>query len=127
MVYSVAGISAADTVADMKASSLPMVTMSRTIGRRRRVTGSEVSSAAAIAGNAEFFAPLMETEPCSGFPPRIRNLSILSLFSESCSKVALRFLQFFLRCGGGDFFLQHDQRGSLVGATLTQRGFDGPR
>ncbi len=40
-----------------------MVMMSRTRGIFFRCTGSAVSSAAAIAGSAEFFAPLMCTVP----------------------------------------------------------------
>src|SRR5690242_1479734 len=41
------------------------------------VTVSGVSSAAAMHGSAEFLAPLMETRPCSGRPPEIRNLSTM--------------------------------------------------
>jgi hypothetical protein len=40
-----------------------MVMMSRTLGMLCSVTGSEVSSAAAMAGRAEFFAPLILTVP----------------------------------------------------------------
>src|SRR5207244_5518464 len=43
-------------------------------------TGSSVSRAAAIAGRAAFFAPLMRIVPRSGFPPRITNLSIAKEF-----------------------------------------------
>jgi hypothetical protein len=32
--------------------------------------------AAAMQGNAEFFAPEMRTVPTSGFPPRMTNLSM---------------------------------------------------
>src|SRR5215469_16656091 len=53
-----------------------MVTRSRTLGTFRTTTLSEVSSAAAITGSAEFFAPLTATLPRSAFPPLIRNLSI---------------------------------------------------
>src|SRR6516225_2177571 len=60
----------------MNASSLLMVTRSRTLGTFRTTTLSEVSSAAAITGSAEFFAPLTATLPRSAFPPLIRNLSI---------------------------------------------------
>jgi hypothetical protein len=66
----------------MNVSSLLIVMMSRTFGILCSVTGSAVSSPAAIAGSAEFFAPLMLTVPCSGFPPRILNLSI-SKFAET--------------------------------------------
>ena len=41
-----------------------------------RMTGSSVSSAAAMAGSAAFFAPLIRTVPSSGLPPRMTNLSI---------------------------------------------------
>ena len=52
-----------ETLAPMNASNLLMVMRSRTLGILWRVTGSFVSSAAAIAGSAEFFAPLMATVP----------------------------------------------------------------
>src|SRR5437016_13288065 len=54
--------------------------MSRTCGMFSRITGSSVSRAAAIAGRAAFFAPLMRIVPRSGFPPRITNLSIAKEF-----------------------------------------------
>src|SRR5271168_955630 len=76
MVYSVAGIALTETRADMNASNFAIVTMSRTIGSRCRMTGSGVSNAAAIAGRAAFFAPLMDTLPRKGFPPQILNLSM---------------------------------------------------
>src|SRR5437879_5812853 len=60
----------------MNASSLLMVTRSRTLGTFRTTTLSEVSSAAAITGSAAFFAPLTATLPRNAFPPLIRNLSI---------------------------------------------------
>src|SRR6266850_3568906 len=60
----------------MNASSLLMVIRSRTFGMLCSVTGSAVSSAAAIAGSAEFFAPLIATVPRSAFPPLIKNLSM---------------------------------------------------
>src|SRR3954464_4401075 len=50
--------------------------MSRTSGIFSRVTVSSVSSAAAMQGRAEFFAPEMRTVPTSGLPPRITNLSM---------------------------------------------------
>ena len=37
-------------------------------------------------GSAEFFAPLMATVPCSGFPPLIRNLSMRSHSPKACRK-----------------------------------------
>src|ERR1700761_1423494 len=54
--------------------------MSRTRGIRSSTTVSSVSSAAARAGNAEFFDPLVAMLPLSGAPPSITNLSILRLF-----------------------------------------------
>src|SRR5881227_3622352 len=65
----------------MNASNLLIVTRSRTFGTLRTTTLSAVSSAAAIAGSAEFFAPLIATAPRSAFPPLIRNLSIHALFA----------------------------------------------
>jgi hypothetical protein len=76
MTYSLAGNSAIPTVAPVKARSLAMVMMSRTLGILRRVTRSFVRSAAAIAGKAEFFAPLMPMVPRRDLPPLIRNLSM---------------------------------------------------
>ena len=38
--------------------------------------GSSVSSAAAMAGSAAFFAPLMRMVPTSGLPPRMTSLSM---------------------------------------------------
>src|SRR6185503_5733080 len=61
----------------MAASRRRVVSMSRTCGIFSSTTGSSVSNAAAIAGNAAFLAPLMRTVPSNGFPPRITNLSIL--------------------------------------------------
>ena len=66
----------------MNASSLLMVIRSRTFGMLCSVTGSAVSSAAAITGSAEFFAPLIATVPRSVFPPLIKNLSMLSRASS---------------------------------------------
>lgn len=53
-----------------------MVMMSRTRGTFFRCTGSAVNKAAAIAGNAAFFAPLICTVPASGLPPEILNRSM---------------------------------------------------
>src|SRR5260370_32477296 len=64
----------------MNASSLLMVIRSRTFGMLCSVTCSSVSKAAAIAGSAEFFAPLISTVPRSAFPPLIKNLSIHAFF-----------------------------------------------
>src|SRR5438105_3843862 len=86
----------------MNASSFAIVIMSRTRGTLCSDTRSSVSSEAAIAGSAEFFAPLIATVPCSGFPPLIKNLSIRSRSllrqvaashsSFSCSSLCLCFL-----------------------------------
>src|SRR5581483_11346332 len=64
------------TSAPIAESSLRVVSMSRTCGIFSRTTGSSVSRAAAMAGSAAFFAPLMRTVPSNGFPPRMTNLSI---------------------------------------------------
>src|SRR5438067_9872360 len=61
----------------MAESNLRVVSMSRTCGIFSKVTGSSLSKAAAMAGSAAFFAPLMRTVPSSGFPPRMTNLSML--------------------------------------------------
>src|SRR5271165_293837 len=69
----------------MAASSLRVVSMSRTCGIFSRITGSSVSKAAAMQGSAAFLAPLIRTVPSRGLPPRITNLSIslLHLVDES--------------------------------------------
>src|SRR5579859_6283141 len=77
----------------MNASSLLIVIRSRTLGRLCTATFSAVSKAAAITGSAEFFAPLIATEPRSAFPPRIKNLSIRS---SQCSLRTLCSLCYFL-------------------------------
>ena len=76
MIIAVGGIAGVSTMAPMCASSLPMVMMSRTRGILSSSTRSLVRSAAAIAGSAAFFAPLMRTEPSSGLPPSISSLSM---------------------------------------------------
>src|SRR6516165_810970 len=111
----------------MNASSLPMVIMSRTMGMLCSITGSEVSNAAAIAGSAEFFAPLIATEPCNRLPPRIRNLSILSLFADCPSQVALRLHKLLARCFRREIPLQHDQCHTQVVFALTQSVFHSRR
>ena len=63
-----------------------MVRMSRTRGMRCRVTGSSVSSAAASAGSAEFFEPLVGISPSSGVPPVMTNLSIECLSNPSARR-----------------------------------------
>src|SRR5580658_7304144 len=59
-----------------------MVRMSRTRGTRFSVTLSSVRSAAARAGRAEFFEPLVGMVPCSGAPPSMTNLSINPIFVD---------------------------------------------
>jgi hypothetical protein len=59
-----------------------MVIMSRTIATLWSATRSAVSKEAAMAGNAEFFAPLMATVPWRGTPPLMTNLSMI-LFPEA--------------------------------------------
>src|SRR2546425_3016988 len=53
--------------------------MSFTSGTFSSVTSPAVSSEAAIAGNAEFFAPLILTRPLRRGPPVILSLSIFPL------------------------------------------------
>src|SRR5579884_1237757 len=72
----------------MAASSLRVVSMSRTCGMFLRMTGSSVSRAAAIAGKAAFLAPLARMVPSSGDPPRITNLSMLNRFPGTTSRIA---------------------------------------
>ena len=43
-----------------------------------RTTSSSVRMAAAMQGNAEFFAPLTRMVPSSGLPPRTTNLSMMT-------------------------------------------------
>src|SRR5215470_12458857 len=102
----------------MNASNLLIVTKSRTFGMLCSVTGSAVSSAAAITGSAEFFAPLTATVPRSAFPPLIRNLSI-SCFAQCGAQVAAR-RQFLLRCSSVYTQLQHDDRHSHIVSGRTQ-------
>src|SRR5271166_727299 len=63
--------------APVYSSSSCMVPISRTSGMRFSTTGSSVSRHAAKAGSAEFLAPLTAISPSSGWPPWMRNLSIL--------------------------------------------------
>src|SRR2546423_15469330 len=62
----------------MAASSLRVVSMSRTWGMFSRITGSCDRRGAAMQGRAPFLAPLTLIVPSSGLPPRITNLSIIS-------------------------------------------------
>ena len=66
------------TVVPISTSRRSMVRMSRTRGTRWSVTGSAVSSAAASAGSAEFFEPLVGISPLSATPPVMTNLSMIS-------------------------------------------------
>src|ERR1700730_11459273 len=135
-----------ETLAPMNASSLLMVMRSRTLGILWRVTGSFVSSAAAIAGNAEFFAPLMATVPSSGLPPLIRNLSMRAnqtkcemrtvsplmrlnefrpspLLTQRCTQMSFRIAQSFCCVSGVHLQFQHHQRHPQVVSRLTQSVF----
>src|SRR5258705_4892044 len=109
-----------------------MVMMSRTIGTLCSLTTSAVSREAAIAGNAEFFAPLIATVPRSGCPPVIRNLSMNSEFAPACYRerlilsqrtpqVTLRFSQQPLRTAGIYILLQHHQCHSQIVSGIPQR------
>src|ERR1700747_1726549 len=111
----------------MKARSFAMVMMSRTVGTLCSVTASGVSSAAAIRGRAEFFAPPIVTLPGSGFPPQILNLSIRdfpkrssSLFLQRPPQASFRVVQAAarLRCGGSS--LEHHQGDPQIVVALTQ-------
>jgi hypothetical protein len=53
-----------------------MFRISERSGTFRRVTGSEVSSAAAIIGSEAFFEPSIRNCPCRRAPPLITNASI---------------------------------------------------
>src|SRR5580704_18738233 len=109
-----------------------MVTISRTMGILRRVTGSAVSSAAAIAGSAEFLAPLILTVPWSGFPPHILNLSIHPflfsprrlLFVQRPPQHSSGLRQLLLCRFHGEPLLQHNQRQPQIVAALTQCVFN---
>src|SRR5690349_14838623 len=79
-VVSFTAPSRTSTVLPISTSRRSMVRISRTRGTRCRVTGSSVSKAAASAGSAEFFEPLVEISPFSETPPVITNLSMEILF-----------------------------------------------
>src|SRR5215467_7134703 len=85
-----------------------MVMMSRTMGMLCRATRSAVSSEAAMAGRAEFFAPLTATEPHSALPPVIRNLS-MSRFPERPAEVPVRPPEQPAGLARGHAALQHHQ------------------
>ena len=55
------------------------VVMSASTGTWRKISGSSLRSAAVISGSAAFLAPPMGMVPESGFPPRMRILSITDL------------------------------------------------
>src|SRR5215467_7775392 len=87
----------------METSRLRSVWMSRTSGMFSRITGSSVRMAAAMAGRAAFFAPLMRTLPTRGLPPRITNLSIrlsgaVAPLTKSIRTARLRVTGFFRSC-----------------------------
>src|SRR3954471_8702188 len=116
-------MSVTETFADMNASSLLMVIRSRTFGMLCSITFSGVRSVAAITGNAEFFAPLIATVPCSALPPLIRNLSIARLLSQCLPQISLRVRKFLSRFSGADSEAQHNERDSDIVSGLTQRVF----
>src|ERR1051326_8068680 len=119
----------------MYASNLPMVIMSRTLATLCRATRSAVNREAAIAGSAEFFAPLMVTVPRKGLPPLMRNLS-MSDFRDGfrnhrrccASPSAQRRLppDFFskrLAAAGARIFFQHDKSDPQIVSGLPQSAF----
>src|SRR6185437_7119113 len=65
-------------------SSRSIVRISRTRGTRFRTTFSPVSSAAASAGRAEFFEPLVGIVPLSRTPPSMTSLSIQLIVVYQC-------------------------------------------
>ena len=78
-----------------------MVRMSRTAGIRLSTTGSSVSSAAANAGSAEFFDPLVAISPRRAAPPLMTNLSIESLRNPSAGRREPAFGFFAAGAGPG--------------------------
>src|ERR1700741_2677204 len=107
----------------MNASNLLMVIRSRTFGMLCSVTFSGVSRVAAIAGNAEFFAPLMATVPGSALPPLIRNLSIARLLSQCPPQISLGVRESLARFRSVDSQAQHDQRHAQMVSGPPQRVF----
>ena len=61
-----------------------MVAISARCGRLASLSGSAVSSAAAISGSAAFLAPLIGISPCSRRPPRMRILSMRCACYRGC-------------------------------------------
>ena len=131
MVNSLGGKSGLSTRQRICASSLAMVMMSRTCGIFCRVTGSLVRSAAAIAGNAAFFAPLIRTVPSSLRPPWILNRSMLfplaccarlfvSLRFERLPHVAAGLLQPSARVVYAGTCFQHNESHGQIVLRLTQ-------
>src|SRR5450759_2764575 len=68
------------TSAPMEVRSFPIVRRSATFGTLASRTGSSVSSAAAKAGRAAFFAPEMRTAPSRRRGPEMRNFSTRGLY-----------------------------------------------
>src|SRR5690606_5553926 len=62
----------------MRASRRSTVDVSFRSGTLASTTGSADSSPAHSMGNAEFWAPEIVTSPCSGEPPVMRSLSMVS-------------------------------------------------
>src|SRR3984893_2273633 len=116
-------MSVTETLADMNASSLLMVIRSRPFGMLCSVTFSAVSKDAAIAGNAEFLAPLMATVPRSGSPPLIRNLSIRCVLSQRLPQISFRTRQPSACLLGVEPEPQHHQRYPHTVSRLTQSVF----
>src|ERR1035437_2259844 len=90
LVHWFVSTSCKSTSAPMDARSLRSVSMSRTWGMFSRTTSSSVKMAAAMQGNAEFFAPDTWTVPTSGVPPITKNLSMKGeqLLSFQCKSVS---------------------------------------
>src|SRR5712692_6395102 len=101
----------------MCASRRDMVEMSLTRGTFSRRRGSVVRMAAAIAGSAAFFAPLISTVPSRRRPPSMRNLSILlteGALTERGTEIASGGLQAAASGGGAGAGLEHDEGNAEV-------------
>ncbi len=80
-----------------------------------------------MAGSAEFFAPLMRTVPCSGFPTAyselVHSLSsalFVFLFTQSFAQKSAGCRQLSLRLPRWDSGLKHHQSHPQIVFTLTQ-------
>src|ERR1700733_4141837 len=74
----------------MLVRSFRSVSMSRTWGMFSRMTSSSVRMAAAMHGNAEFFAPETLMVPRRGLPPRTTNLSIPAVYERVTRKAGAK-------------------------------------